>query len=247
MYLLAILIISIITGFSSGMFGIGGSVLATPLLLIFTDISSKSALSTPLPVAISSALSGSVLYFSKKLIDFRLALFTLIFAFPFSFLGSYLANEINITYLLIAKAMVLLFLGLKYFFTNNFEYKESHNHKITFIALTGAIAGFIAGILALGGGIVFVTAFRKLLRINLKKSIGTSLFCVGILAIINTFQHIIFGMIDIKTALLMMILVLPFSYLGAKISVKLKNKTITLLFGTTLILFSLYFIIKLLG
>jgi uncharacterized membrane protein YfcA len=245
MYWFILLIISIITGISSGMFGIGGSIIATPLLLLMTDIAPNIALASPLPVAVSSALSGSILYFKENLIDFKVAYLTLLFAFPFSLIGTYLTEHINISYLLSAKAVFLLVLGIRFFLSkeNKFDKVNKHN-RILLIAFTGMLSGFVAGILALGGGVVLVTAFTKLLKMDLKSSIATSLFSILILAVINSFGHYFTGNIDIRISIFMMIAVLPFSYLGAYLSVRMKNRLISLIFGILLIIFAIYSIIR---
>ncbi len=236
-----LLIITIITGISSGMFGIGGSIIATPLLLLLTDISPNAALSTPLPVAVSSALSGSMLYFRENLINFRVAFLTLLFALPFSMLGTYLTEHINISYLLTAKAIFLLVLGIRFFVSEESNLlAKSNPPQLPAIAFTGVLSGFVAGILALGGGVVLVTAFTKLLKMNLKSAIATSLFAVLILAVINSAGHYIAGNIEVKISLFMMITVIPFSYLGAYLSVRMKNKLITMIFGSLLIVFAAY-------
>lgn len=245
MIYLTLLLISAITGISSGMFGIGGSVIASPLLLLLTDISPNAALSTPLPVAFSSAISGSILYIKEKLVDFKLSILTILFALPFSTLGSYLTTTIDVYWLLAAKAMFLLILGIRFFLSKEKKYQPNENRKILNIAYTGALAGFIAGILALGGGIVFVTAYIKLLKIDLKTAIATSLFNVGILALINSIEHYLLGSINIHISIIMMVLVVPFAFLGAFTSVRLKNKTLTFTFGILLIIFAIYTMINL--
>lgn len=245
MYWLILFVITIITGISSGMFGIGGSIIATPLLLLLTELPNNTALASPLPVAVSSALSGSILYFKENLINFKIAFLTLIFALPFSLLGTYLTEHINISYLLTAKAVFLLLLGIRFFISKESEFfAKSFPPQLPAIIFTGILSGFVAGILALGGGIVLVTAFVRLLKMNLKNAIATSLFAILILAVINSVGHYIAGNIDISVALFMMITVIPFSYLGAYLSVRMKNRMITLIFGSLLILFSVYSIFQ---
>ena len=57
------------------------------------------------------------------------------------------------------------------------------------VAVIGIAAGFFAGLLAVGGGIVFVPAFVRLLRMPLKQALATSLICVGCFAIPGTIVH----------------------------------------------------------
>ncbi len=59
-------------GFVSGLFGIGGGFLLTPLL-IFTGVPSAVAVATVTPQMVASAASGALSYWRRKLIDFRLS------------------------------------------------------------------------------------------------------------------------------------------------------------------------------
>ncbi|WP_334174584.1 sulfite exporter TauE/SafE family protein [Pseudoxanthobacter sp.] len=59
-------------GFVSGLFGIGGGFLLTPLL-IFTGIPASVAVATVTPQMAASAASGALSYWRRRLIDFRLS------------------------------------------------------------------------------------------------------------------------------------------------------------------------------
>lgn len=239
-------IIALFTGFSSGMFGIGGSAVATPLLILFLGVSSITALASPILAAVPSAISGSYIYFKKGMINFRIAGFTLISAVPFSVLSTYLTSVIDVNILIIAKAVMLMLLGMKFFLTSILlkDTNKSIRNSIYISLLTGALAGSIAGILAIGGGIVFVTGFVRINRLPMKNAVATSLFCVGIVAIINSTYQIILGHVDLKLALILGISVIPASIIGAKLSSRLKNKTLEFLFGSLMIALSVYFIIS---
>lgn len=59
-------------GFISGLLGIGGGFLLTPLL-IFSGIPSAVAVATVAPQIVASSTSGALSYFRRKAIDFKLA------------------------------------------------------------------------------------------------------------------------------------------------------------------------------
>ena len=234
-----------LTGLSSGMFGIGGSVVATPVLKLLIGMAPIIALATPIPAAIPSAASGSFLYYRNNLINFKLAGSVLITAIPFSWFGSWTTQYVDGTALIVAKAIFLVFLGLKFFISSwLFRTKEEEQRiSITGSLISGAIAGYVAGILAVGGGIVLVTAFRKVNRIKMKEAVATSLACVFILAIVSSIKHYDLGHIDLNITLILAATVIPFSMLGAKIAVSLRNKTLERAFGAAMIIFAIFFII----
>ena len=239
-----IILIGAITGFSSGMFGIGGSVIATPLLSLFLGVPPLIALATPLPAAIPSAASGSILYHKNKMIAYKIALPALAAAIPFAYLASWLTDYIDGSILLILKAVFLSALGIKFvvcaFFINLKPHEPALNIGKSLVA--GAIAGFISGIIAVGGGIILVTAFVRINYLSMKQAVATSLFCIAILAIVNSYKHYDMGHIDLETSGILALTVIPFSLLGAKMTVLMQNKTLEKAFGISLIIFAMFFI-----
>ncbi len=63
-------------GFLSGMFGIGGGFLLTPLL-IFSGISPAVAVATVTPQIVASSTSAAISYWRRKLVDEKMALYLL--------------------------------------------------------------------------------------------------------------------------------------------------------------------------
>lgn len=242
------ILIGIAMGFSSGMFGIGGSIVATPLLALFTGLPALLAVATPLPAAIPSAVSGSVKYHGAGLIEYRICIPALVAAIPFGLLGTYSTDFLEGEILLIAKAIFLMILGLRFFLTDILFQRKDEPFRMSTAGglLSGALAGFVAGLIAVGGGIVLVTAFVRINNMQMKNAVASSLFCVGILAFVNSLGHFHLGHIDIATTLTLAITVVPFSYLGAKLAVSLKNATLERAFGIFIVIFAIYFIIDLL-
>lgn len=238
-----ILLIGMVTGFFSGMFGIGGSVIATPLLITFTGIDSRFAVSSPLAAVIFSAISGTISYYSKRIFDKKLILFTLLSAVPFGFLGSFLNKIVDVDIIIILKAALLFALSFRFFTGNKIDTSLENEPKNITILLIGAIGGLISGFVAIGGGIVFVSGFTFLLKKDMTTASANSLICVGIVSLLNSIVHFQNEFIDLNTALWLVIGIVPMAFLGAKLNIKLKNRTLELLFGILMLIFSGYFII----
>ena len=69
---LVIIALGMGVGFLSGMFGVGGGFLMTPLL-VFSGIPSTVAVATTLSHVTASSMSGALAQWRKRLIDFRMA------------------------------------------------------------------------------------------------------------------------------------------------------------------------------
>ena len=73
-------------GFLSGMFGVGGGFLMTPLL-IFTGISPAVAVATGANQIVASSFSGAIAYYRRNLVDVKLGLVLMGGGVVFSLLG----------------------------------------------------------------------------------------------------------------------------------------------------------------
>lgn len=238
-------VIGAIVGFSSGLFGIGGSLIATPLLRTIVDLAPLLALASPLPAVIPSAISGSFVYARQGLIDTNVLRITLICGAPAVAVGSYVTRFVDGTVLMVLTGAFLLLVGGTFIIRGwllRTDVVHIYQPTPLRVAGIGIVAGFFAGLLAVGGGIVFVPAFVRLLRMPLKQALATSLICVGCFAIPGTIIHAWLGHIDWMTTLILAIMVIPFSNIGARLAVKLRNQTLERTYGVFLMVFAVWFI-----
>ena len=85
----------------------------------------------------------------------------------------------------------------------------------------GLVAGFLSGLLGIGGGVVMVPGFTELARIRLKTAIASSLVCVGIFAIPGTITHAALGGIRWwPWAILLTLGVVPGARIGAALTIR---------------------------
>lgn len=243
--------IGVLIGLSSGMFGIGGALLATPLLKILMGLPAALALATPLPAAIPAAMSGSVAYGRKRLIRYDVAWRVLVLAMPLNLLGAYLTKFAPGAFLMVATGVVLIYSSWT-FIRRGFGAKGADSGPLpaeeqrfgTLAYAAGAFAGFMSGFLAIGGGIVMVPAFVKIVRMSTKEALATSLLCVAALAIPGVIVHSLLGHIDWEIALLLSVAVIPMSYLGAKLATAMKSATLERIYGIVMMAFAIYFVIR---
>lgn len=245
---LIVILIGALSGLSSGMFGIGGALLATPLLKIGLGLTPLLALATPLPATLPSAVSGSIGYARKHILRFDIAWRVLVFAMPMNILGAYLTRFTPGSVLMIATGIMLLYSAWT-FLRRGWKKQPMAEQPVEekrFGALacaSGALTGFISGFLAIGGGAVMVPAFVAILGLPMKQALATSLLCVAALAIPGVVVHHLNGSIDWSIALLLCLVVVPFSYLGARLASALRTSTLEKTYGGVMLAFALYFII----
>ena len=75
--ILLIVFIGVVIGGLSGLFGVGGGFLMTPLL-IFLGIPPAIAVGTEAPHVLASSLSGAIAHWRRKNVDFKMRFFLLI-------------------------------------------------------------------------------------------------------------------------------------------------------------------------
>jgi hypothetical protein len=238
-----------LTGFSAGLFGIGGALVATPLLNILVNMPPLLALATPLPTALPSALSGTYAYYKAKLINFDVVKYVIASAIPANLLGTWLTKFMGGQAMMLYTGIFIVMVGTTFFvrgwLLSEKETEESSTPQKLFTIGIGA--GFLSGFLAIGGGLVMVPAFVRLCGMKFKQATATSLFCVAILSIPATLGHWYLGHIDWVATFILAIASTPASFLGAKAAITLRNKTLERIYGTFMIFFAAYFLWKQFG
>lgn len=101
----------------------------------------------------------------------------------------------------------------------------------------GLAAGFLSGMVGIGGGIIIVPVLVYFLGFTQHQAQGTALFMfllpIGILGVMNYHKQ---GYVDYKTALIICSTFVFGSYFGSKLSISLDQKTVKQIFGAIIIL-----------
>lgn len=246
------IVVGILTGFSAGMFGIGGALISTPLLRELVHLPEYTALATPLPATLPAAISGSFIYLRERLLRPEIAGWVLLTGIPANVVGVRLVNYVSGPVLMILTGLMLAYSAV-IFLQRSRESKAREKAGLEeepertgrgVLLATGLLAGFMSGFLAIGGGIVMVPAFVRILRIPTKQALATSLFCVAALAIPGVIGHTINGFIDWRVALILCVTVFPLSALGAKTATRTRSARLEFIYGFAMLVFAIFFIIK---
>ena len=117
------------------------------------------------------------------------------------------------------------------------QQNKSMTLTILFILLAvGLLAGFLSGMVGIGGGIVLVPALIYFLGFSQMNAQGTSLalimFPVGILAVINYYKQ---GHIDFNVVFIIAIGFILGSFLGSKLALSIPQQLIKKIFAVLMI------------
>lgn len=238
---LIILIIGAVVGFLSGLLGKGGSAVTTPSLQIFAGITPFAALASPLPATLPTTLSASFAYRGRNLINMRVVSICILVGIPATLAGSYFSHLIKGSVLMIMTAIFVLLLGVSFFITNPTNTNEAQqiipSWKITIVALG---VGVLSGLLANSGGVLFGPLFIRFLKMPTKKALACSLIVSAALAVPGTIAHWYLGHINWLIVLLLSISAIPFSYVGAKVAIRMNNQLLEKIFGLMLVFFGAF-------
>jgi uncharacterized protein len=109
----------------------------------------------------------------------------------------------------------------------------------------GLMAGFLSGLIGIGGGIIIVPILVLMLNMDQKTAQGTTLFMfllpIGLLGVYNYYRA---GHVEIKTAVIMALTFLIGSYFGSKTAIALDTKLIKQIFGLAIVLIGIKMVLS---
>lgn len=110
--------------------------------------------------------------------------------------------------------------------------KTMTTQLVIILIMIGLVAGFMSGLVGVGGGIIIVPALILFLNYTQHQAQGTSLglllLPVGILAVMNYYNK---GYIDIKVVAIMGIAFVLGGWLGSKLALQLSTETVKKIFA----------------
>ncbi len=218
---LAVALIGAFVGFLGGMFGKGGSAIATPLLAL-VGIPPIMAVASPLPATVPATLAASYAYWRQRLIDWRVFRWCLVVGVPATAIGAYATRWIGGDLLVTATEVVITGLGVRFLLRPGDPHEvlaEPPAYRSRVIVVAASV-GILSGLLANGGGFLLAPLFVVVLRLSIKQSFATSLAVAAVLAIPGTVVHAALGHIDWEVVAIFGATSIPLSYLGARTALR---------------------------
>ena len=217
--LVAVAVIGAFVGFLGGLFGKGGSAIATPLLAAI-GIPPIVAVASPLPATIPSTLAASYAYWQARLIEWRVFGWSVAVGVPATAAGAYATRWIGGDLLVTATEVVITGLGVRFLLRpgDATEIAAEPSAYRTRLVVVAAVVGVLSGLLANGGGFLLAPLFVVVLRLTIKESFATSLAVAAVLAIPGTVVHAALGHIDWGLVLVFGTTSIPLSYVGARVA-----------------------------
>lgn len=197
-----LLLVGLVAGLFSGMFGVGGGIIVVPALTMIVHFDQKLASGTSLAAIIPLSLVGMASYAARGDISLVGAILIAIGAFLGAQTGTWLLEKlpvrtIQITFsLFIVVAIVSLFLVIP---SRDVALTVGWGSGLALIVL-GVVVGVLSGLLGIGGGAIVVPALMLIFGVSDLVAKGTSLLMMLPTALSGTWGNFRRGNVDLKAA-----------------------------------------------
>jgi hypothetical protein len=223
--------IGLVSGVLAGSFGVGGGILMTPGIHVLLGAPPIVALATPLPAIFPTAIAGALAYRRSGELDARAAAWLIGPGLLCAALGAWITELVDTTLLLLVTALLLGWQATAIVRDMSEPSHQAREATAPLLGGIGAVAGFVSGLLGIGGGLVMVPLLAGWLRMPLKRALGTSLLAIVALVVPGTFVHAALGHIDLGVCLALMVGGVPGARLGAALALGAKERTLRLAVG----------------
>lgn len=174
-------------GVVTGLVGASAVIIATPILLLFTDMSVYTAIGITLASDVACSAAAAAVYRRHKNIDLTHAPFVLGFAFLGVVLGSVISVPIPNTIFALILGVLIISSGISIATKSQGLWERLRPGGVrlsVLLALASVGIGLQAGVLGVGGGLMILTLLVVLLGYRMHVAIGTSIvYMIGIAAI----------------------------------------------------------------
>jgi hypothetical protein len=237
-------LVGLAVGFLSGLFGKGGSAIATPLLHAI-GIPAIVAVAAPLPATIPSTLVGYSAYRDTGIVDREVLRWSIAFGVPATIAGALATHWVSGGVLISVTDAIVAVVGLRFLFgprQPDEVVRRPSAYRLR-LALVATVVGLAAGLLANSGGFLLAPLYLLFLRLPLKTSFACSLAVAAVLAVPGTIVHAALGHIDWAVVAVFGLTSIPLSYVGARVAIRSDPGRLERVYGATLTLLGVTFLI----
>ncbi len=236
--MISALMIGLAGGAASGLLGIGGGVVLVPLLTRFKGLMQKQAHGTSLAILVFTAIAAALTYRASQHIDLALAAWLAMGATLAAPLGARQSARMSNANLRRAFGVMLVLVGIRLFLVHLPSGEWLRQPGFSGIALevgTGAVVGFLSGLLGVGGGTILVPILTILFGIEQHQAQGISLFMIIPTALAGAWTHARLGHVDAKIVPPIAAASVVAAIAGATLANRLPAEALRFAFGTLLV------------
>lgn len=189
-------------GFSLGLIGGGGSILATPLMLYVVGLGPHEAIGTSALAVSANAFANLVGHARRKNVHWRPAALFAVVGVIGAVIGSTLGKNFDGKKLLFLFAILMIAVGLMMLRPRRVPQASGpapHEHvdlaMIVKVTLAALVTGMLAGFFGVGGGFLIVPGLMVSTGMPMILAIGSSLLSVGSFGLTTAVNYAVSGLV----------------------------------------------------
>lgn len=226
-----------------GLFGVGGSSIATPVLAML-GVPGLIAVASPLPATVPAAALGALPYVRSGEARPRAAAWSIAGGVPGTVAGALLSRVVGGSALLVLSGVVLIVVGARVLRPIEQAVRDAgsarRRNRPVLVASTAAV-GVFTGLLANGGGFLLVPLYLLVFGLRMRQAVGTSLVVVAVLTVPTLATHWALGHVDWSVAAEFAGGLIPGSAVGSRVAHRVDGPVLRRSFGYFLVAFGLFF------
>ena len=235
----------LLVGAVLGLVGAGGAIIAVPALVYVLGVPVTEAMSTSLVMAASSSVAA-VIPRLRGSVDWRVAAAVGTAGIPAAFAGTAVNQLLPQHVVLLAFALLMVVAGIQMLRPRPQvqELPERRPRWVFHAVLVGLGAGFLTGLLGVGGGFVIVPALVLLLYLPIGTAIGTSLLITIVNSIAGFMAHASSGSVNWTTTLAFAIPAFIASLVAARFATKITGRALQRTFAVLVLVVAAITIVR---
>jgi uncharacterized membrane protein YfcA len=236
-------LVGLAAGFLGAMFGLGGGFLMVPLLtMVGTDM--RVAIGTSSAAILFNAVSAVVAYSRYRYVVYRAGLIISVASVATAYLGARLTRIVDVRVLKVLFGIVLIYVAVRVALARGSD-RGVENYRLTwtpgtYLAVTsgGLLAGLVAGLLGVGGGVVNVPLLT-FLGVPMHNAVATSTLAIAVTSTSSAVTHYTIGNVDLQLLALLAPTLVVGAQLGAATAKRLRSLTLRRGFAALLVFIAL--------
>jgi uncharacterized membrane protein YfcA len=242
-----------LVGFTLGLVGGGGSILAVPLLIYLVGVTNPHiAIGTSAMAVAVNAAASLIIHARAGTVKWRCAsVFTLAGAAG-AFGGSTLGRMIDPNHLLAAFAVLMIIIGAIMLRNRDEEGMPDvrlSRENLPRLVVLGLASGVLSGFFGIGGGFLIVPALIYATGMPVRYAIGSSLVAVTAFGLTTSLNYAAVGLVDLRLAALFIAGGIAGSLIGARATkaLAMRKGALNSAFAVLIFLVAAYMLAKSLG
>lgn len=199
-----IVLIGVVVGLVLGLTGAGGSIVATPLLLLLLGLPINEAMGLSLGTVSIAAFTGVLIRATRDQLDWRVGLWVAATGVVFAPVGRWFSTQLPDPLLLTAFTLLSVFLALRMWQQAVQQTEITRQPRVQLpphknqphrapslkhLLLSGALCGLLSGLLGVGGGFLIVPLLTLWIGLSIAAAVGTSLIPIALISASGFIYH----------------------------------------------------------